>query len=83
MATFEEDQVTIANLRAKLLGQALTPAQADAAINDYFSNDVTAAQTKVLSQEKAQGASEDATVATYFDNTVAAERSKLVGNNQT
>lgn len=79
MASFEEDQAKIADIRAKLLGQNLTKADADAKTNDYFANKVIPIQTKALGTEKAVKATEDGDITKYYDTTVANIRKKEVG----
>ena len=79
MAAFEEDQVKIAAIRAKALGQNKTKAQIDAEIKDYFDKKVKAVQDKLVGTEKAVKATEDTDISDYYSKTVVNERKKLIG----
>jgi len=78
MASFEEDQIKIAEIRANML-KGGSKAEADKKIQEYFDNKVKAVRAKLHGTDQANKASENEEIKTYYDVTVTNTRKKEVG----
>ncbi len=78
MATFEEDQIKIEQIRANLL-KGGSKTESDKKNREYFDNKVTPVRAKLNGTDKANKASENSEVQAYFEGEVTAEREKLIG----